>query len=369
MNIQKTGFFWHEKCFWHGAGNYAFLLPVGGMVEPTSTGFLPEAPETKRRMKNLIEVSGLQDDLDSLNPYALASVDALRLVHPKAYLDRFKALSDGAGGNLGLRTPFGPGGFEIASLSAGLVIEALFSVLDGRHKNAYALSRPPGHHCLPDYPNGFCLLNNIAVAVNAARKSNKAERFAIIDWDVHHGNGTEHIFYNDPNVLTISLHQERNYPLDTGDAGDIGGENAPFLNMNIPLMPGGGTAAYKTAFEQLVLPKLEAFKADIVIVACGFDASGVDPLSRMLLSAADFAMLTEMLMEQTGGKLVMAHEGGYSEAHVPFCGHAVLQKMSGSSIEAEDPLGARIKGQQPHTRFNRLQEALISEMVSLHSLK
>ena len=369
MNIQKTGFFWHEKCFWHGAGNYAFLLPVGGMVEPTSTGFLPEAPETKRRMKNLIEVSGLQDDLDSLNPYALASVDALRLVHPKAYLDRFKALSDGAGGNLGLRTPFGPGGFEIASLSAGLVIEALFSVLDGRHKNAYALSRPPGHHCLPDYPNGFCLLNNIAVAVNAARKANKAERFAIIDWDVHHGNGTEHIFYNDPNVLTISLHQERNYPLDTGDAGDIGGENAPFLNMNIPLMPGGGTVAYKTAFEQLVLPKLEAFKADIVIVACGFDASGVDPLSRMLLGAADFAMLTEMLMEQTSGKLVMAHEGGYSEAHVPFCGHAVLQKMSGSSIEAEDPLGARIKGQQPHTRFNQLQEALISEMASLHGLK
>ena len=369
MNIQKTGFFWHEKCFWHGAGNYAFLLPVGGMVEPTSAGSLPDAPETKRRMKNLIEVSGLQDDLDSLNPYALASVDALRLVHPKAYLDRFKALSDGAGGNLGLRTPFGPGGFEIASLSAGLVIEALFSVLDGRHKNAYALSRPPGHHCLPNYPNGFCLLNNIAVAVNAARKANKAERFAIIDWDVHHGNGTEHIFYNDPNVLTISLHQERNYPLDTGDAGDIGGENAPFLNMNIPLMPGGGTAAYKTAFEQLVLPKLEAFKADIVIVACGFDASGVDPLSRMLLGAADFAMLTEMLMEQTGGKLVMAHEGGYSEAHVPFCGHAVLQKMSGSSIEAEDPLGARIKGQQPHARFNQLQEALISEMASLHGLK
>ena len=134
-------------------------------------------------------------------------------------------------------------------------------------------------------------------------------------------------------------------------------------------MPGGGTAAYKTAFEQLVLPKLEAFKADIVIVACGFDASGVDPLSRMLLGAADFAMLTEMLMEQTGGKLVMVHEGGYSEAHVPFCGHAVLQKMSGSSIEAEDPLGARIKGQQPHTRFNQLQEALISEMASLHGLK
>jgi acetoin utilization deacetylase AcuC-like enzyme len=170
-------------------------------------------------------------------------------------------------------------------------------------------------------------------------------------------------------VLTISLHQERNYPLDTGDAKHTGGDNAPFSNMNIPLMPGGGTAAYKAAFEQLVLPKLAAFKADIVIVACGFDASGVDPLSRMLLGAADFAMLTDMLMEQTGGKLVMAHEGGYSEAHVPFCGHAVLQTMSGSAITAEDPLGARIKGQQPEARFNQLQETLISEMASLHGLK
>ncbi|CAI8386110.1 MAG: Histone deacetylase-like amidohydrolase [Rhodospirillaceae bacterium] len=369
MSTQKTGFFWHEKCFWHGAGNYAFLLPVGDLVEPTSTGFLPEAPETKRRMKNLIEVTGLQDDLECLNPYALAPMEALRLVHPKAYLDAFKSLSDKAGGNLGLRTPFGPGGFEIASLSTGLVIEALFSVLSGKHKNAYALSRPPGHHCLPDYPNGFCLLNNIAVAVNAARKAGKAERVAIVDWDVHHGNGTEHIFYEDPDVLTISLHQERNYPLDTGDAKHTGGDNAPFSNMNIPLMPGGGTAAYKAAFEQLVLPKLAAFKADIVIVACGFDASGVDPLSRMLLGAADFAMLTDMLMEQTGGKLVMAHEGGYSEAHVPFCGHAVLQTMSGSAITAEDPLGARIKGQQPEARFNQLQETLISEMASLHGLK
>jgi acetoin utilization deacetylase AcuC-like enzyme len=369
MNTQKTGFFWHEKCFWHGAGNYAFLLPVGDLVEPTSTGCLPEAPETKRRMKNLIEVSGLQDELECLNPYALAPIDALRLVHPKAYLDTFKALSDEAGGNLGLRTPFGPGGFEIASLSTGLVIKALFSVLDGKHRNSYALSRPPGHHCLPDYPNGFCLLNNIAVAVQAARKAGKAERFAIVDWDVHHGNGTEHIFYDDPDVLTISLHQERNYPLDTGDARNTGGDDAPFSNMNIPLMPGGGTIAYKAAFEQLVLPKLAAFKADIVIIACGFDASGVDPLSRMLLGAADFAMLTDIIMEQTGGALVMAHEGGYSEAHVPFCGHAVLQTMSGSSITAEDPLGARIKGQQPETRFNQLQETLISEMASLHGMK
>ncbi|MGB0520910.1 MAG: class II histone deacetylase [Candidatus Puniceispirillaceae bacterium] len=364
----KTGFFWHEKCFWHGAGNYAFLLPVGGLVEPTSTGFLPEAPETKRRMKNLIEVTGLLAELDSQSPNRLASIDELALVHPKSYLDDFKALSDDKGGILGLRTPFGPGGFEIASLSTGLVIDALFSVLDGRHKNAYALSRPPGHHCLPDYPNGFCLFNNIVVAVQAARKAGKAERVAIVDWDVHHGNGTEHIFYDDPNVLTISIHQERNYPVDSGDAGDTGGQNAPLSNMNIPLIPGGGSSAYQYAFKRLVLPKLRAFNPDIVMVACGFDASGVDPLSRMLLGAADFALLTKMLMEFTGGKLVMAHEGGYSETHVPFCGHAVLQTMSGAAITADDPLGARIIGQQPDPRFNQLQDEILKEIADLHHL-
>lgn len=368
MSTQKTGFFWHEKCFWHGAGNYAFLLPVGGLVEPTSSGFLPEAPEAKRRMKNLLEVTGLLEVLDSQSPHALATEAQLRLVHPKQYLDAFKSLSDGAGGNLGLRTPFGPGGFEIASLSCGLVISALFSVLDGQHKNAYALSRPPGHHCLPDYPNGFCLLNNIAVAVEAARQAGKAERFAIVDWDVHHGNGTEHIFYADKDVLTISIHQERNYPLDSGDAGDTGADTAPLSNMNIPLMPGGGRIAYKDAFERLVLPKLQAFKPDIVIVACGFDASGVDPLSRMLLGAADFAVLTKMLMEQTGGKLVMAHEGGYSDAHSPFCGHAVLQEMSAATITAEDPLGARITGQQPGDRFNQLQRDILTDIARLHQL-
>ena len=368
MAQHQTAFYWNERCFWHGAGNFSFLLPVGGLVEPMSTGFLPEAPETKRRMKNLIDVTGLMRQLDEIENAPSASEEKLLAVHPKHYLDEFRRLSSEQGGNLGLRTPFGPGGFDIASLSTGLVTSALFSVLDGKHKNAYALSRPPGHHCLPDYPNGFCLLNNIGVAVRAAQTAKKAERIAIIDWDVHHGNGTEHIFYEDKNVLTISLHQERNYPLDTGDASHTGAASAPLSNMNIPLMPGGGSAVYQKAFEICVMPKLEAFNPDIVIVACGFDASGVDPLSRMLLGAQDFKQMTSRLMAFTSGRLVMAHEGGYSEAHVPFCGHAVLEALSQSDIHAEDPLQTRISGQQPDPAFDALEEQRLRQIASLHQL-
>ncbi|MEC7190671.1 MAG: class II histone deacetylase, partial [Pseudomonadota bacterium] len=207
-------------------------------------------------MKNLIDVSGLADELVCSTAIIPAKEDELVVVHTKSYIEDFKRCSADQGGDLGLRTPFGPGGFEIACLSAGMVRQALFAVLDGQLDNAYALSRPPGHHCLPDFPNGFCLLNNIAVAVQAARRTGKAERVAIVDWDVHHGNGTEHIFYDDAEVLTISVHQERNYPLDTGDASDTGGQAAEFSNLNIPLLPGGGHLTYLYAMQRLILPKL-----------------------------------------------------------------------------------------------------------------
>ncbi len=366
--MNQTGFFWHERCFWHGAGNFAFLLPAGGMVEPSGTSQLPETPETKRRLKNLIDVSGLADELFCSTAITPADEDELVAVHSSSYIADFKRCSADQGGDLGLRTPFGPGGFEIACLSAGMVRQALFAVLNGQLDNAYALSRPPGHHCLPDFPNGFCLLNNIAIAVQAVRHAGKAERVAIVDWDVHHGNGTEHIFYDDADVLTISVHQERNYPLDTGDANDTGGQSAAFSNLNIPLLPGGGHLTYLYVMQRLILPKLAAFKPEIVIVACGFDASGVDPLSRMLCGSDTFREMTKALMDFTGNRLVMAHEGGYSEVHVPFCGHHVLQQLSGSEITVYDPLSSRITAQQPDISLNLLQEKRINEIAGLHQL-
>jgi len=272
---------------------------------------------------------------------AQATWDDLARVHPEAFLRKFKDLSDNGGGEIGLRTPFAQGGFEMASLSAGLSKAALYSVLNGEVDNAYALSRPPGHHCLPDFPNGFCLY-------------------------VHHGNGTEAIFLDRDDVLTISLHQERNYPLDTGDAEDRGVEAGEGFNMNIPLPPGGGHALYLDAMERLVIPALTEFKPDVIIIACGFDAAAIDPLSRMLASADTFRAMTEIVMETAsdlcGGRLMMSHEGGYSEVYVPFCGHHVLQQMSGSSIHAEDPLGATFEARQPSNRLARMHSEFIDDL-------
>ena len=365
-----TAFFTDERCFWHGGGNYAFTLPVGGLVQPMAAG-LPENPETKRRLKNLIEVTGLSRQLRLASSDPATEVDLLR-VHPQSYLSTFKALSDGPGGELGLRTPFGPGGYEIAALSAGLASAALRAVLKGEVANSYALSRPPGHHCTADFPNGFCLLNNIAVAIRAAQANGLARRVAVVDWDVHHGNGTEAIFWTDPDVLTISLHQDRNYPMDTGGIEARGGHGAEGTNLNLPLPPGCGHAAYLHAMDRVVLPALHRFRPEVIIVACGFDAAAVDPLGRMLCTAATFREMTRRLMRAAdalcGGKLVMVHEGGYSEAYVPFCGHAVLEEMSGATVTAADPLAATLEKRQPDARFNSFARAWIDEAATAHGL-
>ncbi len=366
--MTQTAFYWDEKCFWHSGGNYASVVPVGGLVQPLAGGGLPENPETKRRLKNLMDVTGLSAELDCQSAPA-ASDEDLRRVHPREYLDEFKRLSDAGGGELGLRTPFGPQGFEIASLSAGLVKAALLDVLSGNHRNAYALSRPPGHHCLPDNPMGFCLLANIAIAIEAAFAAKATARVAVVDWDVHHGNGTEAIFIDRPDVLTISMHQENNFPQNSGGA-DVRGEGAgEGFNMNIPLAPGCGHEAYLHAFDRLVLPALHTFKPDVIVVACGFDASGVDPLSRMLATSRTFDGMTRRLMaaadDLCDGRLVMAHEGGYSEVHVPFCGHAVIAALAGSGIQITDPLDARITGHQPTDRVSAQHCQWIDELVDL----
>ena len=365
-----TAFYWDERCFWHSGGNYAFLVPVGGLVQPLPGG-LPENPETKRRLKNMLDVSGLINDLSPRHAPEASWQDLTR-VHPEPFLCKFKALSDAGGGEMGLRTPFGKGGFEMAALSAGLAKAALFDVLEGRARNAYALSRPPGHHCLPDWPNGFCLLANIAIAIRAAQAEGLARRIAVVDWDVHHGNGTEAIFYDSADVLTISLHQDRDYPQDTGAVTDRGKGEGLGANINIPLPPGTGHTGYLEAMERLVLPALHAFKPDAIVVACGYDASGFDPLSRMMASADTFRQMTRLMMQAAATlcqhRLTLVHEGGYSEVYVPFCGHAVLEELSGSGITAPDPLASRIAGQQPGPKQDAFISAWIDDLAAvLHS--
>ncbi|MBU2983569.1 class II histone deacetylase [Lentibacter algarum] len=362
-----TGFFWDEKCFWHGGGDYVLTFPAGGLVQPSATGGLPENPETKRRLKNLMDVTGLSSEL-AMQTAPEASYEDLARVHPKSFLTKFKQTSDAGGGELGRRTPFLQGGYEIAALSAGLSKSALSAVLKGEVKNAYALSRPPGHHCLPDWPNGFCLLANLAIAIEAAQAAGQAKRFAVVDWDVHHGNGTEGIFYTRDDVLTISLHEDRNYPLDTGDLADQGKGAGLGYNKNIPLPAGAGHDTYLEAMERIVLPALAAYKPDVIIIACGYDASIFDPLAHQLCTAETYRLMTRQVMQAAeklcDGKLMMAHEGGYSEVYVPFCGHAVLQEMAGSKIDAPDPMAEIVAARQPNARVNQFHSELIGEMAA-----
>lgn len=360
-----TGFYWDERCFWHAGGNYAFMMPIGGLVQPLASGGLPENPETKRRLKNLMDVTGLSRELDMRHAEMATQEDLLR-IHPESYLSEFKKLSDQGGGELGLRTPFAKGGFEIAAISAGLTIAAVDAVATGDLQNAYALSRPPGHHCLPDFPNGFCLLANIAVAIEAAQAKGLAKRVVVLDWDVHHGNGTEAIYYDRDDVLAISLHQEGNYPMDTGAITDRGRDAGEGYNINLPMYAGSGHASYCYAMDRLVIPAIEAFKPDMIIVACGFDASAPDPLSTMQATADTFRQMTLKIKDTAerlcDGKLVLVHEGGYSEAYVPFCGHAAVEALSGSKTVADDPLAVNFNSRQPNAKFEMFLQQSIDDM-------
>jgi acetoin utilization deacetylase AcuC-like enzyme len=277
-------------------------------------------------------------------------------VHDEAYVERVREQSEGVGGVAGSETPFGRGSYEIALLAAGGAIAAVDAVVEGRVDNAYALVRPPGHHALADTGLGFCIFANVAVAVRDAQARHGIERIAIVDWDVHHGNGTQAAFWDDPSVLAVSIHQDGGYPPDSGGVHERGGAAAEGATVNIPLPPGSGSGAYLAAFDRVVIPALDRFEPQLIVVASGFDAGGLDPIGRMLLPAATFGELTLCIRDAAerhcGGRLVLSHEGGYSSGHVPFCGLAVVEALSGLSAGIEDPFAflADVPGQelQPH---------------------
>ena len=334
----RTGYLYHEIFGWHDTGTYTADMPSDPGV-----GLQPyvnyENADTKRRIHELIVVSGLIDDLERITP-RLASDEELLRVHTKEHLDRIKresASTYGGDGGDGT-TPFAKGGFEIAALAAGGAIEVMGAVIQSKVKNGYALIRPPGHHAVRERGMGYCIFSNMAIAIAAAKAQHGNDfRVAVIDWDVHHGNGTESIFLDDPSVLTISLHQDRLYPHETGDL-DVRGRNGS--NINIPLPPGTGKGGYRYAMREVIQPALSAFKPDLIAVASGFDSSVFDPLGRMLLTAEGYREMTEILMESADslceGRLMATHEGGYNATYSPFCGLFVLQQLSGVK-KLDDP--------------------------------
>ncbi|SRR5579883_187802 len=362
----KTAFFHDERCLWHSTGLHALVVPIGGWVQPPAGAGHAESPESKRRFKSLMDVSGLTARLDQRTAPPATEDDLLR-VHDAGYLRRFKELSDAGGGQLGSEAPFGPGSYEIAKLSAGLLTAAVDGVIRREYRNAYALSRPPGHHCLPAESKGFCLLANIPIAIEAVRQKHQLAKIAVIDWDVHHGNGTQAIFYDRPDVLTISLHQEGCYPPGGGGAEERGNGRGAGYNINIPLLPGGGHDAYMYAMKRIVVPAIDRYRPELIIIASGLDANGVDPLARMQLHSESFRAMTHTVMDladrHCGGRLAMSHEGGYAEACVPFCGHAIVEAMAGESMGVKDPFVELFKLQQPSARFAAFQRQLLDEQA------
>ena len=335
--MKTTGFVWDEKYMWHDAGNALGVLPVSGDFQPW-VHF--ENSETKRRLKNLMDAYGFTAKLHGIEPFS-ASLEQLGRCHTSKYISHIKELSDDKGGNAGESTPFGPGSYEIALLAAGGVIAAGNAILDGQVKNAYALVRPCGHHAEADRGRGFCIFSNIAIAAKELLQRDLINKIAVVDWDVHHGNGTESAFYEDPSVLTISLHEDSLYPYNTGGIGDQGSGTGAGFNINIPLPPGSGGGAYRKAFESIVIPALDRFEPDMILVANGLDASTWDPLGHMMLLSSHYRFMTEKLVETAekvcAGRLLVVHEGGYSAGYVPFCGIAIMEALSGEESGVVDP--------------------------------
>lgn len=336
---RRTGYIWHERYQWHDTGTHAGYMPAGGYLQPYHNF---ESPESKSRFAGLVEVSGLLEQLVKIPAEMVSEEDLLR-VHTAEHVDRIKALSDESGGDAGDGiSPFGRGSYNIARLAAGGTVAATRAVLAGDVDNAYALVRPPGHHARREKGMGYCLFSNIGVAIEWARAHAGVERIAVVDYDVHHGNGTQSIFYADPQVLTVSIHQDNLFPQNSGLLGEQGEGAGEGTCINVPLPAGCGNGAYLEAIKKVVSPALRSFEPDIILVASGFDAGANDPLGRMCLSSTGYRAMTEALLaladEMCKGKIVFSHEGGYSPVYVPFCGLAVLEALSGIRTDVEDPM-------------------------------
>src|SRR5689334_19123110 len=241
-----------------------------------------------------------------------ATHEQLARVHDPDYLRRISETA-GTATALDPDTYTSPETYEVARLAAGACVDAVDRVMSGQHARAFALVRPPGHHAERNRAMGFCFYNNVAVAAAHARTLG-AGRVAIVDYDVHHGNGTHHIFERDPNVLYVSTHQFPYYP-GTGDAWEIGVGAGKGRTVNLPLEAGAVDDDYRLVFEEVVIPALRQFRPDIVLVSAGFDAHQRDPLGGMRLTTGAFAGMTMELRtvaeECCDGRIVLVTEGGY----------------------------------------------------------
>ncbi|MGE5335662.1 MAG: histone deacetylase [Nitrososphaerota archaeon] len=258
-----------------------------------------------------------------------------------------------------------PGSYIAAGLAAGAPLVALDAIAEGRARNGYALVRPPGHHARPAQAMGFCLFNNVAVAARYAQRRWGWQKILIVDYDVHHGNGTQEMFYDDPDVVYFSTHQYPWYP-GTGASTEMGDDAGKGATINVPLPPGSGWSVYDPIFRQVLWPVADRMKPDLVLLSAGFDAHWKDPLGDMRLCNADFSDLTlevaEIADRYCEGRLVVVQEGGYHLDAAAQCMATTLVALTGSD-GIVDSLGLP---PPMHSRWN--DEAIIGALYQLHDL-
>ena len=323
--------------------------------------------ENARRLEAIIshlEQTGLKQQLIPIKPGA-ASIEELSLVHQKQHISHIQDVAQKGGGWLDADTVMSADSYEAALYAAGGVIKATEVVMNGETDSAFALVRPPGHHATAERAMGFCLFNNVAIAAKYALAKYKLERIAIIDFDVHHGNGTQATFYDNPHVLYISTHQYPFYP-GTGSIDETGIGDGKETTVNIPLPAGGGDAEYLSVFDQIIIPVSKRFKPQLILVSAGYDLHWAEGIAMMQVSTTGFAQIVKIIKgladELCSGRLVFSLEGGYNPAALASSVKATFDTLLGNT-NIEDPLG------QSPRRFEAVNIApLIKSIKEIHTL-
>ncbi len=274
-------------------------------------------PENANRLRGVMKRLESENILDACScPQWQPATDAqLRYAHEQADIDAIRRYIRSGGGQIEADTVVSPKSLEPALLAAGAACDAVARVIRGDASNAFCLVRPPGHHALPDNPMGFCLFNNVAIAARAAINEHGLERVMILDWDVHHGNGTQAIFWEDANVAFLSMHRYPFYP-GTGSADETGGGDGLGLTVNLPIHFGTPPATQIDRFRQATEKLAAKFQPQLVLISAGFDSHVDDPIGSLLLESEHFETLTEVAMsvarEHAEGRIVSVLEGGYN---------------------------------------------------------
>lgn len=304
------------------------------------TGSHPECPDRLREVISLLEKMEVLNKLVNIKPRP-AQKEEIQLIHLPFYIDEVeKYIKQQGRGHLDGDTVFSEKSYDAAVFAVGGVLQAIDEIMSEKIKNAFCLVRPPGHHAEKERAQGFCIFNNIAITAKYAQKYHNLKKVLIVDWDLHHGNGTQNAFYEDDSILFFSTHQYPHYP-GTGGAKEIGRGKGDGYTINVPLIAGCGDKTYKMIFEEILVPIARQFGPDIILVSAGFDAHHKDPLGGENLSCSGYAKLAEIVKsladELCEGKLLFTLEGGYNLKALSYSILAVFKVIADLDVSINEP--------------------------------